>query len=76
LGPLERANLNHWRLAEAFVENVILVYELLQVVLSDCGANFLNDTFVGICKLLGIKKIKTNHFIQKAMNQIKDPVEA
>jgi transposase InsO family protein len=38
------------------------VYGLPQVVLSDFGANFLSDTFMGICKLLGIKKIKTTLF--------------
>jgi transposase InsO family protein len=48
--------------ARAFVENVILVYGLPEVVLSDCGANFLSDTFVGICKLLGMKKTKTTPF--------------
>jgi transposase InsO family protein len=48
--------------SNAFVENVILVYGLPQVVLSDCGANFLSDTFMRICKLLCIKKIKTTQF--------------
>jgi hypothetical protein len=47
--------------ARAFVENVILVYGLPQVVYLT-GANFLSDTFVGICKLLGIKKTKTTPF--------------
>jgi transposase InsO family protein len=47
---------------KAFVDNVILVYGLPQVVLSDCGANFLSGTFMVICKLLGIKKIKTTPF--------------
>jgi transposase InsO family protein len=47
---------------KAFVGNVILVYGLPQVVLSDYGANFLNDIFMGICKLLVIKKIKTTPF--------------
>jgi hypothetical protein len=47
---------------KAFAENVILVYGLPQVVLSDCGANFLSDIFMGICKLLVIKKIKTTPF--------------
>jgi transposase InsO family protein len=48
--------------SKAFVENVILAYGLPQVILSDCGASFLSDTFMGICKLLGIKKIKTTPF--------------
>jgi transposase InsO family protein len=48
--------------SKAFVENVILAYGLPQVILSDCGANFLSDTFMGICKLLGIKKIKPTPF--------------
>jgi hypothetical protein len=47
--------------SKAFVENVFSV-RLSQVVLSDCGANSLSDTFTGICKLLGIKKIKTTLF--------------
>jgi transposase InsO family protein len=48
--------------SKASVENFILVYGLPQVVLSDCGDNFLSDIFMGICKLLGIKKIKTTPF--------------
>jgi hypothetical protein len=43
------------KVSKAFVENVILVYGLPQVVLSDCVANFLSNTFMGICKFLGIK---------------------
>jgi hypothetical protein len=48
--------------ARAFVENVVLVYGQPQVVLSDCGANFLSETFKNMCKLLGIKKIQSTSF--------------
>jgi hypothetical protein len=43
--------------SKAFAENVILMYGLPPI-----GANFMSDTFMGICKLLGIKKIKTTPF--------------
>jgi hypothetical protein len=43
--------------AKAFVD-VILIYGIPQVILSDCGSQFLSETFKGICKLLGIKRIQ------------------
>jgi transposase InsO family protein len=49
-------------IAKAFVENVVLIYGLPQVVLSDCGANFLSETFKNMCKLLGIRKIQSTSF--------------
>jgi transposase InsO family protein len=45
--------------AKAFVDNVILIYGIPQVILSDCGSQFLSETFKGICKLLGIKRMQT-----------------
>jgi transposase InsO family protein len=45
--------------AKAFVENVILIYGTPRTVLSDCGSQFLSETFKGVCKLLGIKKTQT-----------------
>jgi transposase InsO family protein len=45
--------------ARAFVDNVILIYGVPQVILSDCGTQFLSEIFKGICRLLGIKRIQT-----------------
>jgi transposase InsO family protein len=45
--------------ARAFVDNVILIYGVPQVILSDCGTQFLSEIFKGICRLLGIKRIHT-----------------
>jgi hypothetical protein len=48
--------------AKAFEENLVLVHRLPQVVLFDCGANFLSKTFKNVRKLLGIKKILSTSF--------------
>jgi hypothetical protein len=33
----------------AFVDNIILIYEVPQVILSDCGMQVLSAIFKGIC---------------------------
>jgi hypothetical protein len=33
-----------------------------QVILSDCGSQFLSETFKGVCKLFGIKRIQSTSF--------------
>jgi hypothetical protein len=38
--------------AKAFVDNV-LIYGIPQVVLSDCGSQFLSETFRNVCKIVG-----------------------
>jgi hypothetical protein len=45
--------------ARAFVDNVILIYGVPQVILSGCRTQFLSEIFKGICRLLGIKRIQT-----------------
>jgi hypothetical protein len=52
--------------AKAFVSNVLLIYEQLQIVLSDCGATFLSETFENMCKILGIKKSHSASFRPQA----------
>lgn len=48
--------------AKAFVDDVILIYGIPQTILSDCGSQFLSETFKAVCKLLGIKKTQTTSF--------------
>jgi transposase InsO family protein len=45
--------------AKAFVDNVILIYGAPRTILSDCGSQFLSETFKRICKLLGIRRTQT-----------------
>jgi transposase InsO family protein len=45
--------------AKAFVDNVILIYGTPRTILSDCGSQFLSETFKGVCRLLGIKRTQT-----------------
>lgn len=46
-------------IARHFVENFVLIYGCPQILLSDCGANFLSDLFKNICNLLHVQKINT-----------------
>jgi transposase InsO family protein len=50
------------QVARAFVDHVVLIYGIPQVILSDCGSQFLSDTFKGVRKLLGIKRIHSTSF--------------
>lgn len=50
------------QVAKAFVDHVVLIYGIPQVILSDCGSQFLSETFKGVCKLLGIKRIQSTSF--------------
>jgi transposase InsO family protein len=45
--------------ARAFVDNVIFIYGAPRTILSDCGSQFLSETFKGVCKLLGIGRTQT-----------------
>jgi hypothetical protein len=45
-----------------FVMNVILKMGTLKLVVTDQGANFLNDIFKNVCNLLKIKKLQTTTF--------------
>jgi hypothetical protein len=49
-------------LTKELVENVVLIYGQLQVVLYDCGADFLSETFKNMGMLLGMKKIHPTSF--------------
>jgi transposase InsO family protein len=50
------------QVAKAFVDHVVLIYGITQVILSDCGSQFLSETFKSVCKLLGIKRIHSTSF--------------
>jgi transposase InsO family protein len=43
------------QVARAFIDHVVLIYGIPQIILSDCGRQFWGETFKSVCKLLGIK---------------------
>ena len=49
-------------IARIFVEEIVLKFGILQVILTDQGSNFLSDLFTNVCKLLKIKKLKTTAY--------------
>jgi len=46
-------------MSRVFVEEIVLKFGILQVILTDQDSNFLNELFTNVCKLLKIKKLKT-----------------
>jgi cleavage and polyadenylation specificity factor subunit 1 len=50
------------QVAKAFADYVILIFGIPQIILSDCGSQFLSETFKSVCKLLGIKRIHSTSF--------------
>ena len=50
------------QLAKVFVDHVVLIYGIPQIILSDCGSQFLSETFKSVCKLLGIKHVHSTSF--------------
>lgn len=48
--------------AKAFAEEVILTFGICKTVLTDQGQNFMSKLFKELCKLFGIKKIRTTAF--------------
>jgi len=50
------------QIVKAFVDHIALTYGIPQVILSDCGSQFLSETFKNVCKLLGIKHIQSTGF--------------
>jgi hypothetical protein len=50
------------QVAKALLDHVVLIYGIPQVILSDCGSQFLSETFKSVCKLLGIKRIPSTSF--------------
>jgi hypothetical protein len=57
--PLEDRTLE--QIPRAFVDHV-LIYGVPQIILSDCGSQFLSDTFKSVCKLLGVKHTHSTSF--------------
>ena len=45
------------QVAKAFVDQVVLIYRIPQVIFFDCGSQFLSETFKSVCKMLGLKRI-------------------
>ena len=50
------------QVAKAFVDHVVLIYGIPQIILTDCGSQFLSETFKSVCKLLGIKHTHSTSF--------------
>jgi len=50
------------QVAKAFVDQMVLMYGIPQIILSDCGSQFLSETFKSVCKLLGIKHVHSASF--------------
>jgi len=50
------------QVARAFVDHVVLMYGVPQIILSDCGSQFLSETFKSVCKLLGVKHTHSTSF--------------
>ena len=49
-------------IARVSVEEIVLKFGILQVLLADQGSNFLSELFTNVCKLLKIKKLKSTAF--------------
>lgn len=49
-------------IAKALVDNVFLSYGICRTILSDQGQNFMSKLFKNMCKLFGIKKLRTSAF--------------
>jgi hypothetical protein len=54
-------------IARGFVEEIVLKFEIPQILLTDQGSNFLSELFSNVCKLLKVKRIKPVHITQKPM---------
>jgi hypothetical protein len=50
------------QVARAFVDHVVLMYGVPQIILSGCGIQFLSETFKGVCKFLGVKHTHSTNF--------------
>jgi len=49
-------------IARVFVEEIVLKFDIPQVLLTDQGSNFLSELFTNVCKLLKIKKLQSTVF--------------
>ena len=45
-----------------FVEHVVCRHGVPEELLSDRGTNFLSDLIIGVCEILGVKKINTSGY--------------
>jgi len=48
--------------ATEFVRNIVLKFEIPEIVLTDQKSNILSERFENICKMLGIKRNSTTEF--------------
>jgi transposase InsO family protein len=55
--PIDKTDANS--VAQAFVENFILIYGIPESILTDKGTNFMGNVFKEICKILKITKLNT-----------------
>jgi transposase InsO family protein len=49
-------------IARVFVEQIILIFGIPQILLTDQGSIFLRELFANVCKLLRVKRIKTSSY--------------
>jgi transposase InsO family protein len=56
--------------ARAFVEKIVLVYGMPQILQMDQGANFISEVFKNTCKMLRIRKIQSTAFHPKSQGSI------
>jgi len=47
-------------IAKLFIEHIVCRHSTPEQLLSGCGTNFLSDLILGICKILGVKKLNTS----------------
>jgi len=47
-------------IARLFVDNIVCRHGILELLLSDRGANILSELILDICKALGVRKINTS----------------
>jgi hypothetical protein len=57
LRPLLLEDQTAEQMAKAFLDHIVLIYGIPQVILSNRGSQFLS-----VCKLLGIKRIQSTSF--------------
>lgn len=48
--------------ADHFVKNIICLYGIPEILITDQGTNFLSELFKNMCKMLKIKKIQTTSY--------------
>jgi transposase InsO family protein len=62
--PLEEKTAE--QVAKTFVDQVVLIYGITQVILFDYGSQFLSETFKSVYKLLRIKRIQSTSFLPQS----------